>query len=185
MQKGRLTVICGPMFSGKTRELILRVERAKRANKGVQVFVPMKDTREGGKEVISHSNQNLEQVGVSATPIEDAVDLATFVRKSVQVVAIDEAQFFEEDLKKEVQKLVQWGRHVLVAGLDMDSNAEPFGWMPQLLAIAHEVVKMQAVCVKCGEDAQYTYRKNASTSLYLVGNEESYEARCTGCYYGP
>src|SRR5882672_5020913 len=114
MPTGRLTVICGPMFSGKTRELILRVERAKRANKGVQVFIPYQDQRNDG-EVISHAQQNLEAVGVSATPIEDAYDMASFVRRNVTVVAIDEAQFFREDLRKEVLKMMCSGRHVIVA----------------------------------------------------------------------
>jgi thymidine kinase len=171
------------MFSGKTRELILRVERAKRANKGVQVFIPDQDHRNDG-EVISHAQQSLEAVGVSATPIEDAYDMASFVRRNVTVVAIDEAQFFQEDLRKEVIKMICSGRQVIVAGLDMDYQGEPFERMPELLAVAHEVIKMQAVCVQCGNDAQYTFRKDASKERVHIGASESYEARCTGCYYG-
>jgi thymidine kinase len=184
MRVGRLIVICGPMFSGKTRELILRIDRAKRANRGVQVFVPAKDHRDGVGEVISHARQNLESVGVSATALEGAYGLAECVRHNVMVVGIDEAQFFEENLRVEVIRLVRGGREVVVAGLDLDSKGEPFGQLPELMAVADEVIKMQAVCVQCGGDARYTFRKSAQTTRVHIGAEESYEARCTACYYG-
>lgn len=179
---GRIEVICGPMFSGKTRELILRVERAQRANRGVQVFVPARDDRHGVGRVVSHARQDLESTGVAAAVVQDATGLARRVRAKVHVVAIDEAQFFEDRLLDEVYALATEGRRVIVAGLDMDYRGRPFGPMPQLMAMAHDVAKLPAVCVACGEDARYTYRKVPGAFQVEVGAAERYEARCLGCY---
>ena len=176
---GRVEVICGSMFCGKTEELIRRVRRAIIAKQEVQVFKPVIDDRYGVKQVSSHSGQN-----VKALPINSPQEILKNLDSKTTVVAIDEAQFFDESLIEIVHHLAEGGIRVIIAGLDMDFRAEPFGPMPQLMCLAEEVTKLHAICVICGEEASRTQRLvNGNPARYddaviLVGAEESYEARC-------
>jgi thymidine kinase len=192
VKAGKLTVFCGPMFSGKTEELLRALNRAKIAELGVQVFVPQRDDRYGVGNVVSHSAISLEHyVGAAATPIETAFDLHTRIRANTSVVGIDEAQFFsdlsasEKDLYEITDRIIallHHGIHVYVSGLDMDYRGMPFGPMPQLLAIADNVVKCKAVCMVCKKTATHTYRKVAGTDQVLIGADDAYEARCKRCH---
>ena len=177
---GRVEVICGSMFSGKTEELIRRVRRAVIARKQVQVFKHRLDDRYGAIErVSSHDGQH-----VDALPVATAATLVGLLRAETSVVAIDEAQFFDDGVLALVQALANEGRRVIVAGLDTDFRAEPFGMMPALMAIAEEVTKLNAICTVCGETASRTQRlvngrpARLRDPVILVGAEERYEARC-------
>jgi thymidine kinase len=182
-----LEVICGPMFSGKTEEVVRRVRRAEIGRLGVRVFFPSQDTRSPLARISARSGQTTEAIRVGA-----ASDILNLVSDEIDVVAIDEAQFFDEDLVAVVQDLLSSGRRVIVAGLDLDFAGRPFGPMPYLLALADRVDKLAAVCVRCGSPyATRTQRlvdgKNASaaTPVVLVGNGDYYEARCIRCYEPP
>lgn len=171
---GGIEVVCGPMFSGKTEELIRRVKRAQIARQKVQIFKPAIDDRYHATDVVSHSSQAIE-----ATPVKDALDILQKVFDSTRVVAIDEVQFFDETIIKVVQKLARRGIRVICAGLDQDSKGEPFGPMPQLLCIADDVRKIQAICTVCGAPATKSFRKpNRNQNQVLVGESDMYEARC-------
>ena len=177
---GRIEVICGSMFCGKTEELIRRVRRAIIARQTVRVFKPQIDDRYGIQRATSHAGQSVE-----ATPVESARDILALADGQATVVAIDEAQFFDMGLVNVVQRLVDERKlRVIVAGLDTDFRGEPFGPMPQLLSIADEVIKLQAICVVCGKAASRTQRLvDGEPAAYddptiLVGAQESYEARC-------
>lgn len=179
-ETGRIEVICGSMFCGKTEELIRRVRRAIIAKQTIKVFKPRIDDRYGIKNITSHTGQSVE-----AIPVESSGDILALADGSATVVAIDEAQFFDMGLIDVVQRLVDEQKlRVIVAGLDTDFRGEPFGPMPQLLSIAEEVIKLHAICVVCGEDASRTQRlvdgKPAAYDdpIILVGAQESYEARC-------
>lgn len=176
---GRIEVICGSMFSGKTEELIRRARRAIIAQQHVQVFKPQLDNRYGLERVTSHNGQNIE-----AIPLPKAADILTCIESDTTVVAIDEVQFFDSEIVQVVQQLANRGVRVMAAGLDMDFRAEPFGCMPNLLAIAEEVVKLHAICMVCGDDAVCTQRlvngvpAHYDDPVIMVGAQESYEARC-------
>lgn len=177
--RGRLEVITGPMFCGKTDELLRRLRRAIIAKQNIQVFKPGFDIRYGSEKVTSHAGNEYE-----AYPVEDITDIPTLLLDGVTVVAIDEAQFFGEEIIPVVQDLVDRGIRVIVAGLDMDFRGVPFGQMPQLLAQAEIVDKLHAICMVCGEEATRTQRLvDGEPAFYddpiiIVGASEMYEARC-------
>ncbi len=176
---GRVEVICGSMFSGKTEELIRRLRRARIARQKVQVFKPEIDTRHIGQKVVSHAGQDLD-----AMPVASAADILASVDGDTTVVGIDEAQFFDPALVAVVDELADRGLRVILAGLDLDFRGEPFGIMPALMARAEDVLKLHAICAVCGEEACRTQRLvNGSPAHYhdpiiMVGAEEVYEARC-------
>lgn len=176
---GRVEVICGSMFCGKTEELIRRSRRAIIAKQELQVFKPQIDYRYGIERVTSHSGQNIE-----AQPIAQAHQILKALSKTATVVAVDEVQFFDEGIIQVVQQLANRKIRVILAGLDTDFRGEPFGPMPQLMSIAEEVTKLHAICVICGEEACRTQRLvNGNPARYddpviLVGAQETYEARC-------
>lgn len=176
---GHIEIICGSMFCGKTEELIRRVRRAVIARQTVQVFKPNIDTRYELASVVTHTGQKID-----AQPIFDAADIMNQLAPDTTVVAIDEVQFLDETVVPIVEKLAKRGVRVIIAGLDLDFRAEPFGPMPQLLALAEEVTKLRAICVVCGEPACRSQRLvNGKPARYhdpviMVGAKESYEARC-------
>jgi thymidine kinase len=178
--RGRVEIICGSMFSGKTEELIRRVRRAQIAQQRVQVFKPVIDNRFNTVErVTSHSGQ-----GYEAIPLATSAEIAGCVGQQTTVVAIDEVQFFDLGVVEIVDKLAAHGIRVICAGLDLDFRAEPFGPMPHLMACAEEVTKLHAICVICGEEASRTQRLvdgrpvRYDDPLIVIGASESYEARC-------
>lgn len=173
---GSIEVICGSMFSGKTEELIRRLKRAQIAKLNVEIFKPKTDTRYDETAVVSH-----DQNSIQSTPVENSSAIL-LLGTNTQVVGIDEAQFFDEDLPDVCNKLALKGIRVIIAGLDMDFLGKPFGPMPALMAIAEQVTKVNAVCVCCGNPAVYSYRKVASEAKVLLGEKESYEPRCRACY---
>ena len=178
-RSGRIEVICGSMFCGKTEELIRRVRRAVIARQMVQVFKPVIDDRYSVQYVNSHSGQQVE-----AIPINDVKDIREQLLPETTVVAIDEAQFFANELVEIVEELAGKGIRVILAGLDTDFRGEPFGPMPNLMCQAEEVLKLHAICVVCGEDASRTQRlvdgepARYDDPVIQVGAQESYEARC-------
>lgn len=176
---GRVEVICGSMFSGKTEELIRRVRRAMIARQQVQVFKPAIDTRYSIQRVTSHNGQDFE-----AHLASTAHEILDRIKPDTTVAAIDEAQFFDAEIEQVVETLAARGVRVIIAGLDMDFRGEPFGSMPMLLCRADDVQKLHAICMVCGEDASRTQRLvNGEPARYddpiiLVGASEAYEARC-------
>lgn len=171
---GIIEVVCGPMFSGKTEELIRRVKRAQIARQKVQIFKPAIDNRYHDTEVVSHSS-----LSTPAIPVNSAVEILQKVYDSTRVVAIDEVQFFDENIIRVVEKLARRGVRVICAGLDQDYMGKPFGPMADLLAIADNVHKIQAICTVCGNPASKTFRKDPKNSAQvLVGETDLYEARC-------
>jgi len=180
---GWIEVICGSMFSGKTEELIRRVRRAQIARQKVQVFKHSLDARYAEREVASHNGLQLE-----AVPVENSAQLRALIAPGTTVVAIDEGQFFDEGLVPLCEELADRGLRVIVAGLDLDFRGEPFGPMPQLMARAERVDKLQAICVVCGGPASRTQRLiNGQPAAYddpviMVGADEVYQARCRGCH---
>ena len=174
---GSIEVVCGPMFSGKTEELIRRVKRAQIAKQRVQIFKPAIDIRYGAEEVVSHSSQ-----AIKAEPVENAVDILIRLKDSTRVVAIDEVQFFDENIITVVTKLAARGYRVICAGLDLDFRAQPFGSMPTLLALADEIIKVHAICTVCGAPATRSQRLSSQKERVLLGETDAYEARCRGHY---
>jgi len=175
-KKGWIEVICGSMFSGKTEELIRRLKRAEYANLKVEIFKPVVDTRYDRSEVVSHDDRS-----VSSTPIENSSQLL-LVSNDVQVIGIDEAQFFDDKLTEVCLELANRGFRVVVAGLDMDFLGKPFGPMPNLLACAEYVTKVHAVCVSCGELANFSHRTSLEEGLVVLGETNNYEALCRSCF---
>ncbi|HTI60834.1 MAG TPA: thymidine kinase [Mucilaginibacter sp.] len=173
---GSIEVICGSMFSGKTEELIRRLRRAQIARLSVEIFKPRTDTRFDETAVVSH-NANY----IQSTPVENSSSIL-LLGSDVQVVGVDEAQFFDDELPNVCNILANRGVRVIVAGLDMDFKGKPFGPMPQLMAIAESVTKVHAVCVRCGNPALYSYRLVSNEATVLLGEKESYEPRCRACY---
>ena len=173
---GWIEVICGSMFSGKTEELIRRLNRATIARQKVEIFKPAIDKRYHEQNVVSHSEQSIR-----STPVNTAEEILLFAGECT-VVGIDEAQFFDINIVDVCNKLANSGKRVIVAGLDMDFQGVPFGAMPQLMAMAEFVTKVHAICVVCGEIAQYSYRKSPSQDKVLLGETDSYEARCRKCF---
>lgn len=178
-QNGHIEVICGSMFSGKTEELIRRLRRAQIAKQKVVVFKPKIDNRFHKEKIISHSKQEIQSITISDA--EEILQHAVFA----QVIGIDEAQFLDNNLIDIVQGLADSGKRVIIAGLDMDYRGVPFEPMPQLLAIAEDITKMHAICMRCGAPANYTYRMTSSKERVVVGAGEVYEARCRHCYEPP
>lgn len=164
------------MFSGKTEELIRRLKRAEIARLKVEIFKPATDTRYDEINVVSHNYNS-----ILATPVDNSSAIL-LLKADTQVVGIDEAQFFDEDLPEVCNKLANKGIRVIVAGLDMDFTGKPFGPVPALMAIAEMVTKVHAICVRCGGPAMYSYRMVASDAKILLGEKESYEPRCRICF---
>ncbi len=174
--KGWIEVICGSMFSGKTEELIRRLNRARIAKQKVEIFKPAIDVRYDEQNVVSH-NEN----AISSTPVETASQILLFVNDA-KVVGIDEAQFFDDELINVCNELASRGIRVIVAGLDMDFLGKPFGPIPQLLAIAEYVTKVHAICMQCGNLAHFSHRTIHNEKLVVLGEKESYEPLCRTCY---
>ncbi|WP_316822336.1 thymidine kinase [Pedobacter gandavensis] len=174
---GSIEVICGSMFSGKTEELLRRLKRAAIAKLKVEIFKPVTDTRYDDHDVVSHDKNS-----VHSTPVENSAAIL-LLNTDVQVVGIDEAQFFDENLPEVCNILAQRGIRVIVAGLDMDFSGKPFGPMPNLMAIAELVTKVNAICVRCGSPAAYSYRTVANQTKVLLGEKDSYEPRCRPCFH--
>lgn len=176
---GSIEVVCGSMFSGKTDELIRRLRRATIANQKVQVFKPTIDVRYAVEKVTSHAGSEYD-----ATPVNQAREILDRLDPDTTVVGVDEAQFFDEEIVPLVSGLAAKGIRVIVAGLDTDFRAEPFGYMPVLMAVAEKVDKLQAICMVCGEPASRTQRfvngkpANFDDPVVIVGASEMYEARC-------
>ncbi|MBS1522382.1 MAG: thymidine kinase [Bacteroidetes bacterium] len=173
---GSIEVICGSMFSGKTEELIRRLRRAQIARLKVEIFKPRTDNRFHESDVVSHDANS-----IPSTPV-DTSSAILLLGSDIQVVGIDEAQFFDEELPNVCNILANRGVRVIVAGLDMNFKGKPFGPMPALMAIAESVTKVHAVCVKCGNPAVYSYRLVSNSDTVLLGEKESYEPRCRVCY---
>ncbi|MCF8367411.1 MAG: thymidine kinase [Bacteroidales bacterium] len=173
---GWIEVICGSMFSGKTEELIRRLNRAKIAKQRVEIFKPSIDVRYDDVDVVSH-NEN----SIKSTPVQAAAQILLLAH-DVDVVGVDEAQFFDDDLAKVCNLLANDGVRVIVAGLDMDYTGKPFGPIPSLMATAEYVTKVHAICIRCGSLAQYSYRKVEDDNLVVLGETESYEPLCRKCY---
>lgn len=176
-RRGWIEVICGGMFSGKTEELIRRLKRAKIANLKVEIFKPAIDVRFDETAVVSHDSNVIH-----STPVADAHTILQLA-KNVDIVGIDEAQFFDDEIVKVCETLALQGIRVIVAGLDMDYKGRPFGPMPRLLAVADFITKLHAICAMCGNLATMSYRKSASEEQILLGEQEVYEPRCRKCYY--
>lgn len=174
---GWVEVICGPMFSGKSEELIRRVTRSKIARIPVQVFKPALDNRYADTEVVSHSDLKVE-----AIPVGDSLDLLRSIDEYTRVIGIDEGQFFDEGLVDVVDNLAMKGMQVIVAGLDTDYLRRPFEPIPTLCDRAEYVTKVLAVCHRCGGPGMYTQRLVHSDDLVVLGSEDAYEARCRMCY---
>ena len=176
-ETGWIEVICGPMFSGKTEELIRRITRARIARQRVQVFKPRIDDRYHETKVVTHEGAELDSI-----PVERAEDILTRVDDRVQVVGIDEAQFFGGELVEVAESLANRGIRVIVAGLDQDYRGVPFGPMPALLAVAEFVSKQLAICVVCGNPAGRSQRLSPRRDRVVVGARDVYEARCRRCF---
>lgn len=176
-KRGWIEVICGSMFSGKTEELIRRMKRAEFANLNVQIFKPSVDTRYHEANVVSHDANS-----ILSTPVNNSKRIPLLCG-DVDVVGIDEAQFFDDDIVEVCQLLANKGLRVIVAGLDTDFKAQPFGPMPRLLAVAEYITKLHAICVKCGGLANHSYRKKNEGDQLLLGEKDLYEPRCRTCYY--
>lgn len=177
MIPGSIEVICGPMFSGKTEELIRRLRLSKIAKQRVQIFKPALDNRYDTEHITSHLNQKFV-----CTPVHEAKEILEQLFDNTQVVGIDEAQFFKEDIVEVCEKLANRRLRVLVAGLDQDYLGKPFGPMPKLLAIADDCLKLKAVCMLCGKEATKSQRLTEDTEQVIVGAQKHYEARCRLCF---
>jgi thymidine kinase len=182
--KGSLEVICGPMFSGKSEELIRRIRRAKIARQKVMTFKHRLDDRHHSEYVVSHDGNKVE-----AHPLDQVEKILEMtLNQDVEVIGIDEAQFFSQDIVPIICTLVESGKRVIIAGLDLDFRATPFGCMPILLAIADKVIKLCAICTECGDDASLTQRlvngfpAKFSDPIIMPGAQEFYQARCRDCY---
>ncbi len=176
-KRGWIEIICGSMFSGKTEELIRRLKRAKIANQKVEIFKPSVDKRYSLTNVVSHDANEFP-----SKCIDNAAQILLHVQDA-DVVAIDEAQFFDNEIVDVCESLAQRGIRVIVAGLDMDYLGKPFGAVPQLLSIADYITKLHAICVKCGNIANMSYRKTPNEEQILLGEKDKYEPRCRHCYY--
>ena len=175
-RKGRIEIICGSMFSGKTEELIRRLKRAKIAKQRVEIFKPAIDVRYSEEDVVSH-----DSTSVASTPVESSASILLFSSEA-DVVGIDEAQFFDKGLTDVCSQLENNGIRVIVAGLDMDYKGVPFGPIPALCAIADEVTKVHAICVKCGQLAYISHRIIPNEKRVLLGEKDEYEPLCRECY---
>lgn len=175
-KKGCIEVVCGSMFSGKTEELIRRLRRAQFANQVIAIFKPAIDNRYSDVEVVSHDSHS-----ITSKPIKNATEMLK-VGPDVQVVGIDEAQFFGENLASVCQALANRGIRVIAAGLDTDYLGKPFGPIPALMAIAEDVQKVHAICVRCGNLANHSHRLSKSKKLVVLGEKDIYEPLCRECF---
>lgn len=173
---GWIEVISGSMFSGKTEELLRRLNRAIIARQKVEIFKPAVDNRYHEQNVVSHNANSIR-----STPVQFSEDIL-LLAGDCDVVGVDEAQFFDENLPELCTKLANSGKRVIIAGLDMDFSGKPFGPMPQLLAIAEYVTKVHAICIKCGDIAHYSYRLTPNQKTVMLGEKDTYEARCRRCF---
>lgn len=176
-RSGSIEIICGSMFSGKTEELIRRMKRAQFARLAVEIFKPEVDKRYAAHAIVSHDNNR-----IPSTPVTHSSAIL-LLSNDIEVVGIDEAQFFDEELPQVCTQLANNGVRVIVAGLDMDYRGRPFGPIPALLAIAEHISKLHAVCVQCGSPANYSYRTKNNENTVLLGAKDSYEPRCRSCYF--
>ena len=174
-QVGCIEVVCGSMFSGKTEELIRRLKRAKIANLKVEIYKPAMDTRYDQNKVVSH-----DAISIQSIPVDHSSKIL-LLAENAEVVGIDEAQFFDEDVTRVVEQLAMQGKRVIVAGLDMDYLGKPFGPMPQLLAIGDFITKLHAICVQCGHLANISYRTSEEDGTVVLGEKNNYEPRCRIC----
>lgn len=174
--RGWIEVICGSMFSGKTEELIRRLKRARIANLSVQIFKPAIDVRYHPEHIVSHDDNIIQ-----STPVDNSSDILARIGK-VDVVGIDEAQFFDQGIVEVCNTLALNGTRVIVAGLDMDYTGKPFGQIPALLAIADYITKLHAICMVCGHIANFSYRKTDDQGQVMIGEKNLYEPRCRVCY---
>lgn len=173
---GSIEVICGSMFSGKTEELIRRLKRAKFAKQRVEIFKPCIDTRYSDQDVVSHDHTT-----IASTPVDSSASIL-LMTGDVDVIGIDEAQFFDDGLVDVCRTLANQGFRVIIAGLDMDFRGIPFGPMPALMAIADDVTKVHAICVRCGLPAYISHRLVAGENQVLLGETDKYEPICRDCY---
>ncbi len=173
---GWIEVVAGSMFSGKTEELIRRMIRAKIAKQKTMIFKPKVDTRYSDDKIVSHDSKSID-----STPVAKAEDIL-YLAEKYEVIGIDEAQFFSDILVEVCNKLADKGIRVIVAGLDMDFAGKPFGPIPRLLAIAEYVTKVHAICMRCGNLAQYSHRLSDSDKQFLLGEKDLYEPLCRKCY---
>ena len=173
---GSVEVICGSMFSGKTEELIRRLKRAQFAKQKVEIYKPCIDVRYSEDQVVSHDSHS-----IPSTPIDSPASML-LLSSDVEVVGIDEAQFFDETLVDVVQTLANRGIRVIIAGLDTDFLGKPFGPMPALMAIAEDIQKVHAICVKCGSPANHSHRLVKNDALVVLGEKDEYEPLCRHCY---
>lgn len=176
IHKGWVEVICGSMFSGKTEELIRRLNRARIAKQRVEIFKPQIDTRYSDTDVVSHNENSIQSI-----PVQSSSQILLYMN-DVDVIGIDEAQFLDADLPSVCNHLASKGIRVIVAGLDMDFKGNPFGPIPALLATSEFVTKVHAICVRCGDLAQYSHRTASSQKLVMLGEMDSYEPLCRRCY---
>ena len=175
-KRGWIEVICGSMFSGKTEELIRRMRRAQIANLKTEIFKPAIDNRYDASNVVSH-----DENAILSQPVQHSQNIL-LLAQHVDVVGIDEAQFFDNGIVNVCEQLALGGTRVIVAGLDMDFTGKPFGPVPQLLAIADYITKLHAICVHCGNIANYSYRKTKQSGQVVIGEMDIYEPRCRVCY---
>jgi thymidine kinase len=175
-KSGSIEVIAGSMFSGKTEELIRRLKRAKIARQKVEIFKPAIDTRYSVAEVVSHDENS-----ILSTPVENSGNIM-LLAGGVDVVGIDEAQFFDQGLIDVSVSLANMGVRVIIAGLDMDFKGHPFGPIPGLMAVADHITKVHAICMRCGDVAQFSHRFSKADKLVLLGEKDEYEPLCRSCY---
>lgn len=175
-KSGSIEVICGSMFSGKTEELIRRLRRAQFANQKVEIYKPCIDVRYSEDEVVSHEGHS-----IPSTPIDSPASML-LLSSDVEVVGIDEAQFFDDTIVEVVQTLANRGIRVIIAGLDQDYLGNPFGPIPALMAVAEDVLKVHAICVKCGSPAQHSHRLSVNDKLVVLGEKDIYEPLCRHCF---
>ena len=173
---GSIEVICGSMFSGKTEELIRRMKRAQFATQKVEIYKPCIDVRYSEDQVVSHDSHS-----IPSTPIDSPASML-LLSSDVEVVGIDEAQFFDDTLVDVVQTLANRGIRVIIAGLDTDFMGKPFGPMPALMAVAEDIQKVHAICVKCGSPANHSHRLSKNDQLVVLGEKDVYEPLCRHCY---
>lgn len=177
LKKGWIEVICGSMFSGKTEELIRRLKRAKFAKQKVEIFKPAVDTRYDDVKVVSHDSNEIQ-----STPVPSSSNIL-LMTTDVDVVGIDEAQFFDSELPNVCNQLANSGIRVIIAGLDMDFLGKPFGPMPALMASAEYITKVHAICMRCGNLANHSHRITEENSLVVLGETNNYEPLCRDCFY--
>jgi thymidine kinase len=175
-KRGSIEVITGSMFSGKTEELIRRLRRAQYAGLKVEIFKPSLDKRYSPTRVVSHDEKS-----IMSTPVDNPSAILLFFGE-VDVIGIDEAQFFDNSIVEVCSKLADEGIRIIVAGLDMDFMGKPFGPMPQLLSVAEYVTKVHAICLRCGNLAQYSFRKSEEEKVVIIGEKDLYEPLCRNCF---